>query len=140
MQLTRYTDLSLRVLILLATIAPESLTIAEIAKRLDISRNHLMKVVQGLSQDGFIEARRGAGGGNRLAVAAEKLTVGQVVRATENNLQLVNCYEPACPIAGVCRLEGVLDEAREAFLKVLDGYTLRDLSKNRDTLVRLAAL
>ena len=140
MQLTRYSDYSLRVLIYLA-LAPERLaTIEEIARSYDISRAHLMKVVHQLGLRGYVETVRGRRGGLRLARAPEEIRVGDVVRSSEGSFDLVECFDPAssrCAIQQACGLRSVLGEALGAFLAVLDGYTLADLIAPRR---RLAAL
>ena len=137
MRLTMHTDYALRLLMLLA-IEPDKLhTIEEIARRYDISRNHLMKVTQTLAQTGFVDSLRGRGGGLRLNHPPEQINLGAVVRATEDNLALVECFDPArnhCVLAAVCGLRGPFDEALRAFMGVLDRYTLADLVSNPVTL------
>jgi len=140
-QLTRYSDYSFRVLIYLA-LAPERLvTIEEISQRYGISKAHLMKVVHQLGRDGFLETVRGRNGGLRLGRRPEEIRVGDVVRATEENLALVECFEAGggeCTIVSACGLRPVLHEALAAFLAVLDRYTLADLiARRRKPLSRL---
>ncbi len=131
MQLTRYTDYSLRVLMYLA-VHPERLaTITEISTAYAISRNHLVKVVHELGTLGFIQTQRGKQGGIRLAHAAADINIGEVVRKVEKNLNIVNCTEPRCPILPACDLKGVLFQARDAFMAVLDDYSLADLVKGQ---------
>lgn len=141
MQLTRYSDYSLRVLIYLA-LAPERLaTIEGIARSYGVSEGHLKKVVHQLGLRGYVETVRGRGGGLRLARPADEIRIGEVVRATEENLALVECMDPAtsdCVIESACGLRPVLREALAAFLAVLDGYTLADLvARRRRPLVAL---
>ncbi|MGB6310669.1 MAG: Rrf2 family transcriptional regulator [Steroidobacteraceae bacterium] len=137
MRLTLHTDYALRLLMLLA-IEPENLhTIESVAHRYGISRNHLMKIAQTLTQSGCIESLRGRGGGLRLARPAESINLGDVVRATEDNFELVECFDRArntCRIAAACGLRGPLDEALQAFLRVLDRYSLHDLVNSPRTL------
>ena len=132
MRLTMYTDYSLRLLMYLA-LKPGSLaTIQEVAESYGISRNHLMKVAHELGRAGFVETVRGRGGGLRLKRGADRIVVGEVVRATEDDFRLVECFDPArnsCRITGPCRLRGVLREALEAYLAVLDRFTLADLAE-----------
>ena len=129
MRLTQYTDFSLRVLIYLGLRPDRRCTIREISEAYDISRNHLMKVVQQLAAEGYVESTRGVGGGLILAHEPASTGIGDVIRAMEPDLGLVECMRPnnQCVIAGACRLQGMLDEAREAFLEVLDRYTLADI-------------
>jgi Rrf2 family nitric oxide-sensitive transcriptional repressor len=130
MRLTLHTDLALRLLMLLA-IEPDQLhTIEEAARRYGVSRNHLMKVTQTLAQAGFIESTRGRNGGLRLARPAAAVSLGAVVRATEDGFDLVECFDPArnrCVLTPACGLRGPLDEALLAFLATLDRYSLADL-------------
>jgi Rrf2 family nitric oxide-sensitive transcriptional repressor len=131
MQLTRYTDYSLRVLMYLAVHPDRLATITEISDAYSISRNHLVKVVHELGNLGFIKTQRGKLGGIRLACAAKDINVGNVVRKVEKNLNIVNCTDPVCPILPGCDLKSVLFEARDAFLEVLDRHTLADLTNQR---------
>lgn len=140
MHLTHYTDYSLRVLMYIAVKPKEDLTqIKEISEAYDISKNHLMKVVYQLGKLGYIETVRGRSGGMRLLKKPEDITIGQLVRQTEDNFHLVECFQNhnTCPIAGACRLQNVLGEALQAYLAVLDGYTLADMTENKDALGRL---
>ncbi|MBK8163895.1 MAG: Rrf2 family transcriptional regulator [Gammaproteobacteria bacterium] len=138
MQLTLYTDYSLRVLIYLGLRRDRLSTVSEIAQGYGISRNHLVKVVHNLSTLDFIHSIRGKGGGLSLARAPELINIGDVVRHTEANFTIVECFDGRqqnCPITQVCRLKGVLGDASDAFLAVLDGYTLADVLKNEHKLV-----
>ncbi|MGH7287001.1 MAG: Rrf2 family transcriptional regulator [Myxococcota bacterium] len=141
MQLTRYSDYSLRVLIYLALDPERLVTIEDIARSYDISRAHLMKVVHQLGLRGYVETVRGRGGGLRLARRPDDIRIGEVVRSTEENLNLVECFDPAssrCVIEPACGLRQVLHEALAAFLAVLDRYTLADLvARRRSPLARL---
>ncbi len=128
MRLTRYTDYSLRTLIYVGLREPGQSSIGEIARAYGISENHLTKVVHQLGRLGLIRTIRGRGGGLRLGMAPERIVIGQVVRQTEDDLALVECFASgACLITAPCRLKHALGEALGAFLAVLDGYTLADL-------------
>jgi Rrf2 family nitric oxide-sensitive transcriptional repressor len=128
MRLTRYTDYALRTLIYLGLHEPRQSSIAEIARAYGISENHLTKVVHQLGRLGLIRTTRGRGGGLRLGRPAAEIVVGAVVRQTEDDLALVECFASgACAITASCRLKRALGEALAAFLGVLDGYTLADL-------------
>lgn len=136
MQLTRFTDYSIRVLLHVGARGPEGLSsISEIARAYDISRNHLMKVVQDLGQGGFLETVRGRKGGLRLGRAAHEISMGQIVRHTETSFRLVDCTN--CVVAPACILPRAFQEAIRAFLGVLDGYTLADALVRRDELRRI---
>lgn len=138
MQLTLHTDYSLRVLMYLALESGRLATISDVANAYSISRNHLVKVVHALAGHGFINTYRGKGGGMQLARDPAEISVGAVVRRMEGTLEIIDCTGPACAILPGCLLKGVLDEARDAFLAVLDGYTLQDLvASRRPRLARL---
>ncbi|MGD9616533.1 MAG: Rrf2 family transcriptional regulator [Alphaproteobacteria bacterium] len=129
MQLTLWTDYALRTLIYLGATGDSLSTIAEIAERFDISRPHLMKVVNRLGAQGYIDTIRGRRGGIKLARPAEQIGVGAVIRDTEENLAVMGCLSKPgfCRIEGCCVLRRALGEATLAFLDVLDRYTLADL-------------
>ncbi|MCA1968500.1 MAG: Rrf2 family transcriptional regulator [Rhizobium sp.] len=129
MQLTRFSDYGLRLMMMAAANGERRITIEETARTFDISRAHLMKVAQLLVREGFLKAARGRGGGLTLARPAESITIGAVVRATESDFAIVECmgFGNQCRITPACRLRGVLGEALGAFLKVLDRHTLAEL-------------
>ncbi|MFD1703502.1 Rrf2 family transcriptional regulator [Methylopila henanensis] len=121
MRLTRYTDYAIRTLAYLAA-RPERLSsIAEVAAAYGVSQNHLMKVVHELAKAGYVETVRGRSGGMRLAKPAGAITVGEIVRLTEDGFDLVDCG--SCAINGVCGVKGALAEATRAFLGVLDRHS-----------------
>lgn len=138
MQLTSFTDYSLRTLVFLASLPKQELSnITEITTLFGVSRNHMVKVVNRLGQLGYIEAIRGKNGGVRLAREANLITVGQVVRDLEP-LELVNCSVEFCHITPACRLKNRLALAKQAFLEELDGCTISDLlSENSELLILL---
>ncbi|MCL4106518.1 UNVERIFIED_CONTAM: hypothetical protein GTU68_009652 [Idotea baltica] len=141
MRLTAYTDYSLRVLIFLAIRREDKSTISEIAQSYEISKNHLMKVVQGLSQKGYITATRGKNGGLYLKKDPDDINIGLLVKDLENDLVLVECFGPdnTCKITPECGLRDIFREALEAFFSTLEGYTLSDLLTG-DRPRKLAAL
>lgn len=143
MHLNRFTDNALRCLTFLALRPDESSTASEIARRMRMSEDHLAKVIQRLTQLGYVETTRGRHGGVQLAKPPERISVGRVVRETEETFALVECFTPdtnQCPIAPACTLAGVLDEALQAFLTVLDERTLADLAQRPARLRRLLEL
>lgn len=131
MRLTLYTDYSLRVLLYLANKEEEIVTISELADFYKISRNHLVKVVHNLGLNGYIQTTRGRRGGLRLAKPAKDILIGKIVRSTEPDFDLLECFNPAtdhCLVTNACSLKGVFFKARSGFLSVLDQYTLADMA------------
>jgi Rrf2 family nitric oxide-sensitive transcriptional repressor len=139
MKLTRFTDYSLRVLIYLGLKNDGRVTIKEISEAYNISRNHLMKVVSLLTRMGYVDARRGPGGGIALARPAQDIVVADVVRDMEDDLNLVECFceEGSCIIKPVCELKSALSQALAAYLQTLERYTLQDLLRPRAKLVQV---
>ena len=133
MHITRYTDYSLRVLIYLALQQERLVTIQQIADSYDISKNHLMKVVHQLTLKGYIESVRGKNGRLRLHGRPEDINIGVLVRETEQDMNLVECFssDNQCCITPVCGLKNILAEALRAFLNTLDQYTLADILTER---------
>ena len=124
-KLTRYTDYSLRVLLYLGAKGDRLSSIADISRAYAISQNHLMKVVNNLVQTGYVSSVRGRFGGIRLARDPAEISIGALVRQTEDGFKLVDCVD--CIIAPACVLNGALDEAVDAFMAVLNRYSLADL-------------
>jgi Rrf2 family transcriptional regulator, nitric oxide-sensitive transcriptional repressor len=139
MQLTYYTDYSLRVLMYLA-VRRKIVNISEIAERYGISRNHLVKVVHNLVRGGYITSYRGKGGGIELARDPAKINIGEVVRYTEGPPKPVECFDiqkNRCIISTACGLAEVIAEACDNFFATLDRYTLADLVKRRTRLAEI---
>ncbi len=132
MRLTQWTDYSLRMLMYCAIHQerPRAPTVGEIAEAHGISRSHLTKIAMTLAGAGLLETTRGRGGGLRLLKPADQIRVGDVVRMTETDFNLVECFDAdsnSCRIVGNCRLKSVLSDAMTAYLAVLDGVSVADL-------------
>lgn len=137
MRLTSYSDYSIRVLIYLATQNREQLTnIKEISEVYQISKNHLMKIIYNLGKMGYIETIRGRNGGFRLAKKPSEINIGELIQKTEEDFHFVECFKDHdhCIISPVCSLKFILNSALDAFLQVLNQYTLADIIKNKGTL------
>ena len=131
MRLTLHTDYGIRLLIYLDMHRDRLVTTSEVADAYGISRNHLVKIAQHLTELDYVASVRGRNGGLRLSRDASEVTLGEVVRKLEANSLLIECFDPTtntCPIAPICGLTGILRDAQEAFFKVLDGYTIRQVS------------
>ena len=130
MRLTKHSDYALRVLLYAATHGEELVSTDEIATAFGVSANHLVKIINNLGKQGLLEVKRGRSGGLRLALPPEKIIIGEVLRLTEPDFYMVECFDSEtndCPISSACGLIGPLEEATKAFLAVLDGYTLADV-------------
>lgn len=129
MRLTDFSDYALRLLMYAGAQSDRLVTIEETAKLYGISRAHLMKVANQLTRAGFLKAVRGRSGGLTLAMPPHRICLGDVLRATEPDFALVECFrsENHCRITPCCRLRGVLSEALQAFTATVDRYTLSDL-------------
>lgn len=130
MQVSAYSDYSLRVLMHVALRSPHRVTVDEVAEAFGISRHHLVKIVHDLGRNRYLKTFRGIGGGFTLARPADEIRVGDIVRLGEESETVIECTrrrEGPCRIRSVCRLKGVLDEAAAAFFAVLDRYSLADL-------------
>ncbi|ALL06431.1 hypothetical protein AQ505_13555 [Pedobacter sp. PACM 27299] len=131
MKLNQFTDYGLRILMYMSRKPAElpATTITELADQFGISRNHLVKVVQFLSNQNIIAAQRGRGGGLRLFDSSETYRIGKLVRLLEQDEELINCESPRCILAGDCGLKNILNGAQDALYQYLDQYTLDDISK-----------
>lgn len=130
MRLTSFTDYTLRTLLHLGSNRERLVTIQEIADIHKISKNHLMKVVFELGRSGVIETVRGRNGGFRLAHEPREINLGKVIRNSETDFYMAECFDPngmPCGLTGACRLKGILENATAAYLAELDGHTLADL-------------
>lgn len=169
MRLTTYSDYALRCLVYLAVQEHREklVNIQDIADVYDISKNHLTKIVHQLATIGYIESVRGRNGGIRLAKAPEKINIGEVIRQTEADFSIVDCFAPIakepfmkpdnkgkfpiekiavkeqmalCKISPVCHLKRIFYEATQSFLSVLDQYSLADITENQAQLKKLLAI
>ncbi|MDI2112303.1 RrF2 family transcriptional regulator [Commensalibacter nepenthis] len=132
MQLSLYTDYALRVLIYLSIHQDRLSSIHEIATCYDISQNHLMKVVHHLGKADFISTVRGRRGGLRLNKPPCDITLGSIVRHTEDTEQPIKCGK--CVIQKNCIIKSIIFNAFESFYTVLDQYTLACVLQDYDKL------
>lgn len=145
MKLTSYTDYSLRVLMFLSLRGNDQLTkIDEISEAHNIKRNHLTKIIHELGRLGYVETIRGRNGGVRLQRDPETINIGEVVRRTEEDFYLLDCFDSngpnTCVLTPVCRFKSILNEALQAFFHVLDQYTLADITSNKSQVLSMLQL
>lgn len=146
MRLNLQSDYALRLLMQLGSNPGSLCTIAQVALSFGISKNHLMKVANTLSRAGIVDSVRGRNGGLALRMDPQSIRIGEVVRLTEGDFRLVECFQDSsdgetnCLIGPACRLKGVLAEAAKAFMAVLDSYTIEDLVKRNPQLRGLLTL
>jgi Rrf2 family nitric oxide-sensitive transcriptional repressor len=130
MRLTRFTDNALRCLMYLGRNPGRVVTVGEVSRQMGMSEDHLLKVVRRLVDLGHVQTLRGRSGGLRLSRLPAEIVIADVVRATEDNLRLVPCFQPGrdgCPMGPDCKLSVTLTSALSAFFSVLEGRTLADL-------------
>lgn len=149
MQLDKFTDYGLRVLVTLATRAPDRVATADIARIYGLSANHLAKVATALVRGGFALSERGRGGGLTLSRPADAINIGAVLRTMKQGVPVAECFASdgasggtpggACLILPACGLRAPLAEAQEAFFASLDRYTLADITRQRSALAALLA-
>lgn len=143
MRLTKHTDYALRVLIFVACQPDRWVSTEEIAAAFGVSVNHLVKVVSRLAHLGYLSVRRGRAGGVALGRAPETIRLGRLIRETEPDLNLVECFDREsneCPLGSSCALIAPLAAAREAFFRELDTHTLADVVPPRKRTKYLKAL
>lgn len=131
--MNHFTDIGLRICMYMAQKQQHNAatTISELSERLCISRNHLVKVVQFLSNNKILAATRGRGGGLRLGDKAGSIRIGQLVQLLEQSSNLINCQSISCVLDGSCLLKLALDSAYQAFIEHLDHFSLQDVTAGK---------
>lgn len=143
MKLTTYTTYAMRVLQFAAVRAPRLVRVDDVVAVHRLARPHVVKIVHSLGRAGYLETRRGRGGGFQLGMPADQIRLGDIMRLCEGEPDLVECFTPetnTCPLIGICKLSSALQAAADAFTEVLDNTTIADISHNRgDILARFAS-
>ncbi len=142
MHLTLHTDYALRTLLYLTHFPDRRIGTLEISTAFNISKHHLVRVVQTLADAEFVTASMGRGGGISLTIPPDQIRIGDVVRACEPNFKMVECFEVesnTCPIISVCGLKAPLADAINKFVEALNQYTLADIIRkdSQDHFVQL---
>jgi len=128
MQITKFTDLGLRVLMYLSQeVNGQVVTIHEIAQQFNVPRNHLIKVVTRLNKLNWISTTRGRSGGLKLGANANQLKLGNILKELENKTSLINCNDPPCALSGRCNLKEILDHGLNKFYEEMNQYTLQNI-------------
>lgn len=143
MNLTLFSDYSLRILMYAALNGQKQFSVDAVADAYKLSRHHVAKAVNFLAQEGYLTARRGRGGGICLGKPAAEIRIGQLLRTTEAGTPFIECFDPltnTCPLIKACTLKGALFEAWNAFFDTLDKYTLADLTKRPERLQQMLSL
>ena len=136
MQITQFSEYALRVLLHVGLHQGAVVTTGDIALSYGIPESDLDRVTQDLVKRGILVAAPDDSGGLTLSQAPERINLGALLRLTEKDLEVAHCYEPLCPLAGICDLQGLLEDAADAFLAIFDGYSLADLLVRRERLLR----
>ena len=142
MQLDKFTDFGLRILVTLAAKSPARIPTSAIAQIFALSEHHLSKVASELVRGGFVTSERGRGGGLTLACAASDINLGAVVRSLQSDKPVAPCFgaDKSCLILPTCGLRTPLAEAQEAFFAALDRYTLADVTVQKSALAGLLVM
>ena len=137
MRLTQFSNFAIRVLMYAGVKGRALSALPEIARAYGISHDHLKKASAELCRLGHLEAVRGRDGGVRLAKPPEAIGLGEVIRRTEGNVALVECFNAetnTCPLHADCRFRIALTDALAAFFAVLDRHSIADLIQDREKL------
>ena len=139
MQLTLYTDISLRVLLFLASQDRSvKYTIANLSEIINTPKNHLVKIVNQLGKNGYLLTVRGKGGGIYLGMDARDINIAEVIKAMEKNTEIVDCNKNTCPMIGACKLKGILNQATQSFFDSIGQYSLVDVIMEPKVLERMS--
>jgi len=141
-KLTSYTNYALRSLQLAALNAPELVRIEDVVQIHGLAKPHVRKVIHELGRAELLYTQRGRGGGFQRARPADTIVVGDVIRLTEGQLDVVECFDPktnTCPLIGVCKLSRAIQQATAAFMSVLDDLTIADIASNKAQLLNKIA-
>ncbi len=130
MQLSRFTDYSIRVLLYAAVNNQKLTTMSEISSFYQISMEHLRKVIHNLAKAEYIKTYRGKKGGFELLKSPDAISLGDLIALTEGVKPLIDCQSQQCCLDPFCTLKKVLNEAQQAFVYSLNNYSLKDLIDN----------
>lgn len=130
MYLSKFTDYSFRALVYLAENRDRLCTVEELAKKLEISEHHLKKIIHKLAKTDLIISMKGRTGGLKLGLDPQDINLGEVIKITEDNLNIAQCFNKGycCPYMGSkCKVKGIMKDSLDAFLYEFSKYTLNDI-------------
>ncbi|MEP5760299.1 MAG: Rrf2 family transcriptional regulator [Litoreibacter sp.] len=129
MQLSKFSDYALRVLMHLAASPDKVLTTRQIAEIHGAKFNHLTKVTGWLVSKGYATSSRGRGGGLCLALDPAEINLGKLIKSLEVDRPLVECHSTeggTCALGSFCGLSVILQGAQELFFQELEKYSIND--------------
>lgn len=130
MQLSKFTDYAFRALIYLANNRDKLSTVEELAVELNASEHHIKKVIHKLAKTDYIISSKGRGGGLQLGLEPEEINLGEVLKFTEDNLNIVECFNKpeSCPfMSSGCKLKAISSGALNNFINEFSRYSLKDI-------------
>ena len=133
MTLSKFSDYAFRILILLGNNPDTIFTVDSISQTLELSNHHIKKIVYKLATSGYIDSSKGRNGGLRLGKNPADINLGELLKITEDNLNIVECFSKennTCNISSSCKLKGVIGTAINSFMDVFNNYTLADVLDN----------
>lgn len=137
MQITKFSDIALRAMMAVALDPDRLFSIRELSNRFRVSNNHMVKVVHSLVGSGYLRSVRGRNGGIKIARLPSDITLGEIVRSTETTTRIIDCKTADCPLFPECNLQGILNEANDAFYASLDQYFLSDVASSNGELEKV---
>lgn len=137
MQITKFSDIALRAMMAVALDPDRLFGIRELSNRFRVSNNHMVKVVHSLVGSGYLRSVRGRNGGIKIARLPSDITLGEIVRSTETTTRIIDCKTADCPLFPECNLQGILNEANDAFYASLDRYFLSDVASSNGELEKV---
>ena len=130
MTLSKFSDYAFRILILLGNNPDMTFTVDSISDTLGLSNHHIKKIVYKLATEGYIDSSKGRNGGLRLGMNPADINLGELLKITEDNLNIVECFSKdgcTCNISSSCKLKGLIGVALNSFMNVFHQYTLADV-------------
>jgi len=113
--------------------------VAELARRESIPRKFLEQILLELKHRGVLQSRRGRGGGYQLTRPADRLSVGEIIRALDGPIAPTPCVSQTayvkcdeCGDETLCGIRLVMKEVHAATSRILDSTTVADVIRSRE--------